>query len=305
MPKNKNQLRAVAHPSTKSSAPSKQPPTVSGRWLLGALGITLVAAIFCAWASLCLLFWQGHWQLLYHPTAIVARTPASVGVTFEPVGFAATETGQLRLQGWWIPAAADARFSQFTVLYLHGQNGNLGDSVDALAQLHSVGVNILAFDYRGYGQSQFVRPSETHWRQDAEWALAYLTQTRHIDSHKIVLHGDRLGANLAVEVAAAHPELGGVVLESPLEDPVSAIFNDPRARLIPAHELARDRYDLSAAATALRIPSLWFLREGANQPAAYRPELSPKMLVWLGSGASGEKAFSEAYARWLDGLATH
>ena len=31
--------------------------------------------------------------------------------------------------GWWIPAEPGATFSRFTVLYLHGQDGNLGDTV--------------------------------------------------------------------------------------------------------------------------------------------------------------------------------
>jgi uncharacterized protein len=306
MPKNKNQSRVVDRSSTKSSAHSKQPSTVSGRWLLIALGITLVAAIFCAWASLALLFWQGSWQLLYHPTATVARTPASVGVPFEPVGFAATETGLLRLQGWWIPAAPNARFSRYTVLFLHGQNGNLGDQVDALARLHSVGMNILAFDYRGYGQSLFERPSKPHWRQDVEWALGYLTQTRHIDPRTIVLYGNQLGANLALEVAAAHPELGGVVLESPLEDPMSAIFNDPRSRLLPAHVLVRDHFDLDAAAAALRIPSLWLSQAKANDGAdtadtlpAFGKVSAPKQAAKSNSSMD----FDDALMRWLDGLA--
>lgn len=302
MPNKKQQLHVVPRSPAKPATHPQKHPTVSGRWLLAALAIALGGAVFCAWASLCLLFWQGSWQLLYHPKSTVVRTPASASVSFAPIAFAATETGQLRLQGWWIPAAADARFSRFTVLYLHGQNGNLGDCVNDLARIHSVGANLLAFDYRGYGQSQFVRPSETHWLEDAEWAIEYLTQTRHIDPRSIVLDGDQLGANLALEVAAAHPELTGVVLESPMNDPMSAIFNDPRARLIPAHALARDRYNLDAAAAALRTPSLWFLQDGAKQPAAYQAATSPKMLVWLGSGASGEKAFTEAYARWLDGL---
>ena len=55
--------------------------------------------------------------------------------------------------------------------------------------------------------------------------------------------GHILGANLALEIAAVHSEFAGVVLESPLDAPMNAIFNDPRARLFPAHLLFRDRFD--------------------------------------------------------------
>jgi pimeloyl-ACP methyl ester carboxylesterase len=192
------------------------------------------------------------------------------------------------------------------VIYLHGQDGNIGDTVDALARLHGAGVNVLAFDYRGYGDSQQARPSEAHWRQDAEWAIDYLVETRHIDAGSIVLDGTGLGANLALEVSAEHPELAGVVVESPVQDPTRAIFNDARAHMVPARLLVRDRYDLDAAATALRVPLLWFERTGATgvtqNPQAYERVAASKMIVWLNPAGDLYKQTEDALGRWLDGL---
>jgi uncharacterized protein len=286
------------------------PPTVSARWLLTAASIAIVGAAACAWLTLCLLFWQGSWQLLYHPASAITRTPASVGLAFDPVAFATAETGETRLKGWWIPAESGSPYSRFTVLYLHGQSGNLGDSVNDLAALYAIGVNILAFDYRGYGQSQFAHPSEAHWREDAEWALQYLTATRHVAPGSIVLDGKGLGANLVLEVAAAHPGLAGVMLESPLDSPVNDLFNDPRARLVPAHLLVRDRFDADKAAAALLIPSLWLISPPtsnrisgqAQHPDGYDRITARKTLVWLRPGANGDQAFAEAFRRWLDEL---
>ncbi len=79
-------------------------PNISGRWLLAALASILVVGLACAWLTLCLLYWQGSWQLLYHPKAEIAATPARIGLPFEPVKFAATETGTNQLTGWWLPA---------------------------------------------------------------------------------------------------------------------------------------------------------------------------------------------------------
>ncbi|HXR37751.1 MAG TPA: alpha/beta fold hydrolase [Terracidiphilus sp.] len=293
-------------PQTQPGAP----PTVSGRWLLKAASLALVAAAVCAWLTLCLLFWQGSWQLLYHPTSAVTRTPASVGLAFDPVGFAATEAGEPRLKGWWIPAAPGARNGRYTVLYLHGQTGNLGDAVDALAALHELGVNILAFDYRGYGQSHFDHPSEARWREDADWALQYLTATRHVAAGAIVVDGKDLGANLALEVAAAHPELAGAVVESPLASPVDAVFADPRARLVPAHLLVSDRFSADRAAAILRVPSLWLIAEpGTGKivdplelPRGYGRIAAAKMLVWITAVPDPGKQAANAYSRWLDDL---
>jgi hypothetical protein len=285
------------------------PPTVSGRWLAIAASASIFAAAVCAWAVLCLLFWQGSWQLLYRPSAAVTRTPASIGLGFDPVGFATTDAGEARLTGWWIPAEPGAPHSRYTVLFLHGQNGNLSDTVDALADLHSIGVNVFAIDYRGYGHSQFVHPSETHWHEDAEWALQYLTATRHIAANTIILVGVKLGANLSLEVSAQHPELAGMVLQDPLDAPVEAIFNDPRARLVPAHLLVRDRFDLTSSAPAVRIPSLWFLQPAHPQqsdrsegPKAFRELACAKMLVWFSTDAEEKKEFDLPLSRWLDDL---
>jgi hypothetical protein len=261
-----------------------------------------MAAAFCAWGALCLLFWQGSWQLLYHPKSAITKTPASTGLAFDPVAFATTETAEQRLKGWWIPAEQGAKYARFTVLYLHGQDGNLSDSVDALNALHQAGLNVFAFDYRGYGQSQFQRPSEARWCEDADWAIQYLTGTRHVAADTIVLDGRDLGANLAVEVAAAHPELAGVVLESPLEEPMNAIFNDPRAHMVPAHLLVRDRFDSVRSSAALKIPSLW-IYVAKNPPHRVSPEpyqvvAAHKMIVWQYE-AGDENA---SLARWLDDL---
>ena len=276
---------------------------VSGRWLMGAVGATIGAAVFCAWSALCLLFWQGSWQLLYHPATTVARTPASAGLGFDAVGFAASDAGTPRLAGWWIAAAPDAKFARLTVLFLHGQDGNLGDTVDALARLHAAGVNVLAFDYRGYGQSQFARPSEAHWREDAEWALEYLEGTRHVAAGTIVLDGTGLGGNLALEEASAHPELAGVIVEMPTAEPLNSIFIDARARLVPVRLLVRDRYDLDAAAAGVKVPVLWFQPVGQDEEAAAAALVRSRIMdVSLERDKNMNQPIAEALSRWLDEL---
>ncbi len=283
-------------------------PTVSGKWLLSAGATAIAAALLCAWGTLCILFWQGSWQLLYHPASAVTRTPASVNLPFESIGFAANAAGEPQLRGWWIPASSQARF---TAVYLHGADGNLGDTVNALSRLHAAGLNVFAFDYRGYGQSHFAHPSQTRWREDADSALAYLTGTRHIPASAIVLVGRDLGANLALEVASAHADLAGVVLEAPLESPTAAIFNDARARLVPAHLLVRDRWQSPIAASNVLIPSLWFYwiperstELGQDKPEAYEKVPARKSLVWLTDSPDEPEQFMSALSRWIDQLPT-
>jgi pimeloyl-ACP methyl ester carboxylesterase len=129
------------------------------------------------------------------------------------------------------------------------------------------------------------------------------------------LDGRDLGANLALEVAAAHPELAGAVLESPLDSPVNALFSDPRARLVPARLLVSDRFNADKAANALLIPSLWLIAppgsskigDQRSQPNGFDRITARKTLASLppGSselGANGDQVFAQAFARWLDDL---
>ena len=289
-------------PATRTSAPTRppsqqSPPTVSGRWLASAVGIVIAGALVCLWAALCLIFWQGSWQLLYHPTALISRTPASAGIVFEDVQFDAGENGLPQLRGWWIPAPSQ---STLTAIYLHGATGNLSDTVGDLAHLHTAGLNVLAFDYRGYGQSSFVHPSEKRWREDAEAAIHYLTDTRHIPVSSLILAGHGLGANLALQTAADHHGLAGVILEDPIEEPADAIFRDPRARLVPARLLVSDRWQSGAAPSDLAIPSLWILRQpGTHAPAAYDHVKSRKMIVWLTHSHTADTYYADALSRWL------
>jgi len=308
-PLGKNRPTSAAKTSVKpapgNARSTSGPPTVPASWLLGGLGISLAAALICAWGTLCILFWQGSWQLLYHPTSAVARTPASVNLPFESVGFETTASGEPQLRGWWIPASPGARY---IAIFLHGETGNIGDAIDFLVPIHAAGLDLFAFDYRGYGQSHFEHPSEARWRSDADSAIRYLTDTRHIPIGSIILVGRDLGANLAVEVAAAHPNLAGVVVEAPLESPARALLNDPRARLVPARLLVSDRWETTAAASNLLIPSLWFYWTPAgsaaaqDKPPAYEKVPARKTLVWLSGSRQEPAQFSAALSGWLDQL---
>jgi uncharacterized protein len=306
MPKPKARRSPARTTQTRSHA---QPPTVSPVWLITVLSSIVVGSLALAWGALCFLFWQGSWQLLYHPTSKLTRTPASVGLPFDAVGLATTESGAPRLSGWWIPAAPAAPFARYTALYLHGATGNLSNTVDDLQRLHAAGLTILAIDYRGYGQSKFVHPSEARFRQDAEWAIQYLTGTRHVAPATILLVGQDLGADLSLEVADAHPNLAGVVLLQPRLDPTSAIFRDPRARMVPAHWLTRERWDLSAAAAQLRVPSLWVdSPETASRsaqsilPEPFKRTTAPKSIIWLVPSPNLNQDLVRVLANWLRDL---
>lgn len=149
---------------------------------------------------------QDH--LLFQPSSRLIATPEDVGLDFETVHLD-TEDGET-LHGWWIPAAD---VSQGTLLFFHGNAGNISGRIESVQQFHELGLNVLIVDYRGYGRSTG-SPSEEGVYRDATACWQYLTETRGVAPEDIVIFGRSLGAGPATWLAVQE-QAGVVILESP------------------------------------------------------------------------------------------
>jgi pimeloyl-ACP methyl ester carboxylesterase len=256
-----------------------QQPLASARWILGGLAATLLLAALCVYASLCLLFWQGQWQLVFKPSRNVTATPASVGLNYDEIRFDSTETGVLQLDGWWIPADGPAATS--TLLLIHDGSGSLSDTLPQLQALHRLGLNIFAFDYRGFGKSVNIHPSQASTYEDADAAWRYLTDTRHLSPSAIVLDGVRLGAAIAVETARRHPQAAALILEDPQPPTLDALQFDPRTRLLPISLLFHDRFDPTRTLASLRTPKLMLYPAHSANGLYYDQAAQPKQSATL------------------------
>lgn len=149
----------------------------------------------------------GESRFIYFPTRALAATPADAGLDFDDVRFD-TEDG-VRLHGWWVPG----RTEDVTLLWFHGNAGNLGDRVALLELLHDeLGIGVFMVDYRGYGRSEG-KSSEAGLYADARAALEATQVHAGVGPDDVVLFGQSLGAAVAVELASTHP-VRGVVLEA-------------------------------------------------------------------------------------------
>ena len=146
-------------------------------------------------------------QLIYFPERELAASPADVGLDFDDV-FLTTSDGT-SLHGWYVPGE-----QRTTLLWFHGNAGNIGDRVENLLLLNRrVGVSVFIFDYRGYGRSDG-KPSESGLYLDAEAAIEYLTGELGLAlQDDVILFGRSLGAAVAVEIAVRH-RVRAVILES-------------------------------------------------------------------------------------------
>ena len=283
------------------AAPTAAPEVVDPVWLLKALGAVLVLGLFCAYLTICLFFYYGQSRFILHPSRTVAQTPASLPLPFTPVRFGPDASGQPQLAGWWIPS--DTRADP-TVLLLHSETGTMSDALPAARALHDARLNVLLFDYRGYGESGGDRPGQSLMQNDASSALQYLADLRHVPPSTLLVYGSGLGASLAVKLCTEHPGLAGLILESADGDTLSRVQADQRSRVIPIALLFHERFPLADPLSTLHTPKLLLSHTNGNPPVYAERAASPKLTVELGQHADATQ-LTEAVRRFLDTYVPH
>lgn len=245
---------------------------------------------------------------LYHPSRGLARNPREVGLIYENAWLTA-EDG-VRLHGWFVPAAAAAGAAP-TLLWFHGNAGNIDDRLETLALLHQrLGMSILLFDYRGYGQSAG-SPSEEGLYRDARAALAYLRRHPRVRPEWIVYLGQSLGSALAVELATREVP-HGLILEAP--------FASVRAMgktlfpFLPVSLLVGDQFNSLERISHVQAPLLILHGDRdevvpfAQGEALFRAANEPKTFLRIPGGGhndlplAGGAAYLEGWERFLRGL---
>ncbi|HOX05076.1 MAG TPA: alpha/beta hydrolase [Planctomycetota bacterium] len=156
-----------------------------------------LAAAACSWQA----------KMVYFPQPDLECTPADAGAPYEDVALQAADG--VRLHAWFVPAAGQPRG---TMLYCHGNAGNISHRVGLVAVFRQMGFNVLIFDYRGYGRSEG-KPSEAGTYLDARAAWDHLVSVRGAKPESIVVFGKSLGGGVATNLAAERRP-GALILQS-------------------------------------------------------------------------------------------
>ena len=213
------------------------------RMMWHALGI-----LAAAYGGVALLVYIFQSRLIFYPgiEREIVATPSQIGLPYEDIHLQTSDG--VSLHGWYIPAPQP----RGTVLFLHGNAGNISHRLESVQMFHRLGYSTLIFDYRGYGNSSGV-PTEQGTYRDAEAAWRYLTEQRHTPSCRIVLFGESLGGAVAAWLAARQKPAALVIASGFTSVPDLGQQLYP---FLPVRWLARIRYDTRENLRTVEAPVL-------------------------------------------------
>lgn len=253
--------------------------------------VLLVAVFF-------MLRWFEHYQVYAPSTKMEAGGPDWDGL-FEDVHFTASDG--VRLNGWFFTAKTNAPRGSLVLLLLHGNGGNLSHRFDYYQTWLELGVNVFAFDYRGYGRSEG-RPGEPGTYLDAQAAYQWLRQ-KGFAAPNIIALGKSLGGGVASELALREP-LGGLILQSTFTS-----IPDIGAELfpwLPVRWMSTIKYETHRKLPLIKVPLLIMHSRSDRLIRFHHAEKNlaaanePKML-WEIVGEHNT-ALDAGRARYLEGL---
>ncbi|NIR47512.1 alpha/beta hydrolase [candidate division KSB1 bacterium] len=178
-----------------------------------------------------------------------------------PDGFWQTETFGLKVEDCYFTTADGVRLHGWlltnenavaTLLWCHGNAGNIAGRLDNLAKLKALPVNVFLFDYRGYGKSEG-QPNEKGVYRDAVAAYDYLVSRPNIDPDTIIPFGRSLGGAVAVDLATKRA-CAGLILESTFttaKDMAKSAFGP-----IPVHWFIKTEFNSIEKIGQIRVPLL-------------------------------------------------
>ncbi|OGV54275.1 MAG: hypothetical protein A2X45_06730 [Lentisphaerae bacterium GWF2_50_93] len=165
--------------------------------------ITIVCGVYFGILLLMFLFQS---KMIYFPTREIVCTPADLKLEFEDL--ALTTSDGVKINAWYVPA----KTPRGTVIFCHGNGGNLCYSLDVVENFSRMNYNVMMFDYRGYGKSEG-STSEKGTYADAQACYDWLVKEKKIPEKEIVVMGRSLGGAIASNLAKDNsPRL--LILES-------------------------------------------------------------------------------------------
>jgi fermentation-respiration switch protein FrsA (DUF1100 family) len=188
-------------------------------------------------------------KIIFHPAKFPEGywDPASLGLKAQDILFQ-SEDG-VNLHGWYVPTPG----ARATLLWFHGNAGNLSHRLDNIQRLLSLNFNIFIFDYRGYGKSEG-EPDEKGIYKDSQAAYNKILELEGVSVDSLFLFGRSLGGICAVETALNN-SARGLILESTFTS--ASDMSRKIMPLIPLGWAIRSKLDAINNVPKLKLPKLF------------------------------------------------
>lgn len=238
----------------------------------------LLVIIVCTYASVCLLVWLFQTRLIYFPSRELGATPSDVGLAYEDLRLQTSDG--VAIAAWYVAHPEP----QGTILFCHGNAGNISHRLAGIQEMHRLGYSVLIFDYRGFGQSEG-SPGEAGTYRDVEAAWEYLTKTRAEPPDRIVLFGRSLGGAVVIELADRLGDGGPAALVVESTFARMADIGQKHYPFLPIRWLITHRYDSIDKVGRLSCPKLFLhgsddkLIPIADGRRLYEAAAEPKLFI--------------------------
>ncbi|NLF82358.1 MAG: alpha/beta hydrolase, partial [Candidatus Gastranaerophilales bacterium] len=158
-------------------------------------------------AALCVFIFVVVPLYIKHATYYPSKNFQNISTHHEDVYF--TTSDGVKINAWYSPPM----YRNITVVFCHGNGGNLSTYQEIFSKLKQKGFGILAIDYRGYGKSEG-KPSEKGLYEDLRAGIKYLNDVKKTPKSNIVLWGLSLGGAVVSKIASEDAGYRGVILHS-------------------------------------------------------------------------------------------
>jgi pimeloyl-ACP methyl ester carboxylesterase len=178
----------------------------------------LSAALGCVLALTGGVGVQGCSRALFFPSTTLQISPADIGLVYDDVEFASLDGTPLH--GWFLHARPIGPDPAPTVVYFHGNAGNVASHLGGVLWLPAHGFQVFLFDYRGFGKSAGA-PDVESAREDSIAAVRFAAARPDVDRTRIVGIGQSLGGAIALTTVASLQEevpLRALVVDSAPSD---------------------------------------------------------------------------------------